>query len=138
MLYIGFQTINAQPVAGTSMLNTYLNSKIGVLFGFRPADTTWMIISNNNQATAVYTACTGLPAAGATDTNPHTISITLNDTIPAIVWSFDGVAQTNITDTTNSVPPSATILYPCFMLEAQTATTQQIYEHWSQYSMDTV
>ena len=120
------------------MLNTYLNSKIGVLFGFRPADTTWMIMSNNNQATAVYTSLTGLPNSGATDTNSHTLSISLNDTIPNINWSFDGVAQTAITDTTNSVPPSTTVLAPIFILEAQSATTQQIWEHWSQLSMDTV
>jgi hypothetical protein len=136
MLYIGFINVTAQPTAGTSMLATLLNTNIGVLFGFRPADTTWMIMSNNAQATAVYTSLTGLPNAGATDATAHTLSISLNDTIPNINWSFDGVIQTPITDTTNSVPPQLTTLYPMMMLEAQSATSLTLFEHWSQLSVD--
>jgi hypothetical protein len=137
MLYIGFANQSAQPAAGTSMLATYLDAKIGALFGFRPADTTWMFISNNAQTNATYTSLTGLPNSGATDTSAHTISITLDDITPAIRWSFDGVVQTAITDTTNNVPPTATLVYPVFILEAQTVTGLQLIERWSQYSMDT-
>jgi len=136
MLYIGFINVTAQPTAGTSMLATMLNTKIGVLFGFRPADTTWMIMSNNAQATATYTACTGLPSSGATDATAHTLSISLNDTVPNINWSFDGVAQTAITDTTNNVPPSTTMLNPIMMIEAQSATSLTLNERWSQLSED--
>lgn len=138
ILYIGLVNQATQPTAGTSLLNTYLNSKIGVLFGWRSTDTTPMIISNNNQTTAVYTSVPGIWNAGATDTNTHTLSISLNDAIPNINWSFDGVLQTPITDTTNSVPPSTTVLAPMFMMEAQTATNQQIFEHWSELSQDAV
>ncbi len=136
MLYIGFVNQSAQPTAGTSMLATYLNTKIGALFGFRPADTTWMFMSNNAIATATYTAQTGLPNSGATDNTVHTLSITLNDTVPNINWSFDGVAQTTITDTTNNVPPSTTVVYPIYILEAQSATSLSILERWSQLSQD--
>lgn len=136
MLYIGLVNQATQPTAGTSMLSTYLDTKIGVLFGFRPADTTWMIMSNNAIATAVYTSLTGLPNSGATDTTVHTLSISLNDTIPNINWSFDGVTQTPITDTTNSVPPSTTLLYPIWILEAQSATSLNMFERWSQLSQD--
>ena len=63
-----------------------------------------MFMSNNAQATATYTAQTGLPSSGATDATAHTLTISLNDTVPNINWSFDGVAQTainkhNYTDT---------------------------------------
>jgi hypothetical protein len=136
MLYIGLINVTAQPTAGTSVLSTMLNTKIGVLFGFRAADTTWMIMSNNAQATATYTACTGLPNSGATDNTAHTLSITLNESVPNINWSFDGVAQTAITDTTNNVPPSTTALNPIMILEAQSATSIGIFERWSQLSMD--
>lgn len=136
MLYLGFINVTAQPTAGTSVLSTMLNTKIGALFGFRAADTTWMFMSNNAQATAVYTAQTGLPASGVTDATAHTLSITLNDTVPSINWSFDGVVQTPITDTTNSVPPSTTVLNPIMILEAQSATDISIKERFTYLSHD--
>jgi hypothetical protein len=135
ILYIGFINVTAQPAAGTSMLNTLLDTKIGVLFGFRSSDTTFMIMSNNAQTLATYTAA-GTPNSSATDTIVHTLSISLNDSIPNINWSFDGVAMTSITDTTNNVPPTGTALTPIIMIEAQTATSLSIYEHWSQLSED--
>jgi hypothetical protein len=136
MLYIGFINVAAQPTAGTSMLSTMLDTKIGVLFGFRPSDTTWMIMSNNAQATAVYTSLTALPASGVTDANVHTLSLSMSDSVPNINWSFDGVAQTSITNTTTQVPPSTTTLNVVMMLEAQSATDISIKERWTHLSQD--
>jgi hypothetical protein len=137
IFYVGLVNQNAQPAAGTSVLDTYLNSKIGVLFGFRAADTTFMIMSNNNQAAATYTTA-GTPNSSATDANVHTLSISLNDTTPAINWSFDGAAMTSITDTTNCVPPQTTAIYPILILEAQTATGLTLIERWDQIYMDAI
>jgi hypothetical protein len=135
ILYIGFTNQATQPTAGTSMLDTYLDGKIGVLFGFRSSDTVFKIISNNAQTLATYTTA-GTPNSSATDTNVHTLSIQITDSPAQINWWFDGVAMTSITDTTNNVPPSTTVLLHAFILEAQTATSLTMYEHWSQTSQD--
>lgn len=136
MLYIGFINVTAQPTAGTSVLSTMLDTKIGALFGFRAADTTWMFMSNNAQTTATYTSLTGLPSSGATNSTVHTLVMTIEDTTPAIRWSYDGTVQTAITDTTNNVPPSTTMLNPIIMHEAQSATSLSLLERWSHLSMD--
>lgn len=135
ILYIGFINSSAQPAAGTSVLNTLLDTKIGVLFGFRSSDTTFMIMSNNAQGTATYTTA-GTPNSSATDTSVHTLAITLNDLVPAIQWSYDGVRMSDITDTTNSVPPSTNVVYPIAILEAQTATSLNWSERFSILSVD--
>jgi hypothetical protein len=135
MMYFGFVNQSAQPAAGTSMLSTYLDTKIGVLFGFRPADTTFMIISNNAQTLATYTTA-GTPNSSATDTSAHTLTLQITDSPAQINWWFDGVQMTSITDTTNNVPPSTTLLFPLAILEAQTATAISWFERWSQIYMD--
>ena len=137
ILYIGFVNQSAQPAAGTSMLNTYLDGKIGVLFGFRSTDTTFMIMSNNAQATSTYTTA-GTPNSSAFDTNAHTLTIQITDNPAQINWWYDGTQMTSITNTTNNVPPSTTLIYPIMILEAQSATALYLVERWSQMYMDAI
>jgi len=88
-------------------------------------------MTNNAQATATYTNA-GL---GAPDTNAHILDFQLIDSSAKISWSFDGVAQADITNV-NNVPPSTTAISPLFILEAQSATNLAIYERWSSISQD--
>jgi hypothetical protein len=137
IFYVGLQSLNAQPTTATSVLDTYLDTKIGVLFGFRSSDSVFKILSNNAQTLATYTTA-GTPNSSATDTTVHTLIIQITDSPAQINWWYDGTAMTSITDTTNSVPPQTTVLYPILILEAQTATGLTLIERWTKIYMDAI
>lgn len=120
-LYIGLVDTTTQPVSGTAIGDTWMDTRNGVALGYRTTDAGWMIISNNGSATATYTSA-GLPAI---DTNIHTFELWADDANARFLWTFDN-GSVNILSTT--VPGSTTLLVPQFLLETAVATSYGMYE----------
>jgi len=109
--YIGF-VANSADISGDS----WMDSKSGIVFGFRSTDTTFQIIRNDGSATATYVDTT-IPL----DTVVRTIEILADDVNTRWGWRINGGVTTWYT---TAVPAAATSVG--IVQEAQQTTTTAV------------